>query len=51
MSEHKEFPMVAVAAVKLLSKLLDFQKNPHADLIAKELAKASSDFLALFDLE
>ena len=51
MSEHKQYEMAAVAAVQLLSKMLDFQKNPCADLIAKELVKANADFLAMFGIE
>ena len=51
MSEHKKYEMAAVASVQLLSKMLDFQKNPCADLIAKELMKANADFLAMFGIE
>ena len=49
MSENDE--IAAVAAVQLLSKMLDSQENPCAELIAKELVKANFEFLAIFGIE
>jgi len=41
----------AVTAAQLLSKMLDFQKNSHAESLAKELARVDPDFLGSFGLE
>jgi hypothetical protein len=35
----------------MLSKLLDFSKNVHADAFARELARATPEFIAIFKLE
>lgn len=43
--------LTATAAVHLLAKLLDFQKNPHAELFIREFGCAEPQMLSLFQLE
>lgn len=43
--------MSATTAIHLVSKMLDYQKNVHADVIAREIAKVSLTFLGMFGIE
>ena len=50
-SDHKNASLCASSAAKLLAKLLDFQKNPQAEGITRELGRVSSDFFSKFGIE
>jgi len=51
MSDHKTSILTATSAAKILCKMLDYQKNRHADSVLKELCEVEPDFLAIFDME
>ena len=42
---------MAVQAATLLSKMLDYSKNIYADSFARELARATPEFISVFGLE
>jgi hypothetical protein len=51
MSDHRKAPLVSVSAVQLLQKMMDYQKNIHADSVVKEVIGIEPTFLALFGIE
>jgi len=51
MSEFKSSLLCAISAAQLLAKMLDFQKNLHAENVTKEFGKVSTEFLSRFQLE
>jgi hypothetical protein len=51
MSEHSQSLLCASTATQLVSKMLDYQKNMHAETIAKEMTRANPEYLARFNIE
>lgn len=51
MSDHKKSPLVAISAAQILQKLIDYQKNIHAESVVRELVSIEPNFLALFGIE
>ena len=51
MSDHRKAHLVSVSAVQLLFKMLDYQKNMHADSVVREFIAVEPSFLALFGVE
>ncbi len=51
MSDHKKAPLVSVSAVQLLHKMMDYQKNIHADSVVREIIGIEPTFLSLFGVE
>lgn len=50
-SMSSECCLTASTATHLLAKLLNYQKNPHAELFIRELGSVSPELLSLFELE
>jgi hypothetical protein len=42
--------MVATSSAQLVSKMLNYQKNLHAEAVARTLARVQPGFLAMFKL-
>ena len=51
MSDYENNRLTAIAAALLLNRMIDYQKNGHAELICKELEKSEPKFLAIFGIE
>ena len=51
MGQHRDSILTATAAAKILCKMLDFQKNRHADSVVRELCEVDTEFIAFFELE
>ena len=47
----RESDLVAARAASLICKLIDFQKNRHAEAVVQELTRVSPQFLAEFKLD
>ena len=45
MAKHSDSSLTATSAAKILCKMLDFQKNRHADNVLKELCEVEPEFL------
>lgn len=51
MALHKVSILTATAAANILCKMIDFQKNRHADLVLSILCEQNPEFLRHFDVE
>ena len=50
-SDHDNSLLTAISAASMLCKMLDYQKNSHAEIVLKELGNQEPAFLAIFGLE
>jgi hypothetical protein len=51
MSDYESSLLTAISAAMMLCKMLDYQKNTHAEVINKELGSVEPAFLAIFGLD
>jgi hypothetical protein len=51
MRDHKNSILSATSAAKILCKMLDYQKNRHADVVTKVLCENEPEFIVLFNIE
>ena len=51
MSDWRSNELAATQAAYIMQKMLDFQKNIHADTCVREFARATPEFMTIFDFE